>query len=70
MAQFSVASTEWRVMMQTLRVLRQWHGAPAFNIYYDHAPEMLMIRNAMGPYKELLPWIELHLDITPESLTT
>lgn len=62
MNRFSVASTEWRVIMQSLRLLRQWHGVPAFDIYYDHAPEMKMIRDAMGPYKELIPWIELPVE--------
>lgn len=58
---FNIASTEWRVLMQAIRVMRSWHGAPAFDIYYKMAPEMKMIRDVMGSYDSIKQWIELPL---------
>lgn len=37
-------------LIACVRVAKAWHGEIAFDIYYDHSPEMKLIREALGPY--------------------
>ena len=48
------AESEWQLraaLKQCVAVLRQWHGEEVFDIYYNHAPEMRLVREAM-PYEQ------------------
>lgn len=38
-------------LKQCIKVLRDWHGHEAFETYYNNAPEMKLIREALPNYK-------------------
>lgn len=40
-----------RALKQCINVLRQWHGPEAFEIYYDHSPEMALVREVLPEYR-------------------
>jgi len=40
-------------LKQCVAVLRQWHGEEVFDIYYNHAPEMQAVREAL-PYEQAM----------------
>ena len=42
-----------QALLQAVKVIKQWHGEDVFEIYYNNAPEMEMIRNILGPYDEV-----------------
>jgi len=37
-----------QALLQAVKVIKQWHGDEVFDIYYNHSPEMKMIREALG----------------------
>lgn len=40
----------WRsALRQCVRIAQAWHGDEAFDIYYNHSPEMKPIRELLGP---------------------
>lgn len=48
------------VLLKAVKIIKQWHDMPAknpdpmmFKIYYNQAPEMKLIREALGPYDEI-----------------
>lgn len=38
-------------LIKSIRVIKQWHGADVFDIYYNNAPEMKPIREAIAKAK-------------------
>ena len=40
-------------LIQCAKVARSWHGKVAFDIYYQHAPEMKMVRDEV-PYDQFI----------------
>lgn len=38
-------------LKQCVRVLREWHGPEAFEIYYDHSPEMAQVRKVLPGFR-------------------
>jgi hypothetical protein len=38
-------------LKQCIKVLKSWHGPEAFEIYYDNAPEMKLIRKILPDFK-------------------
>jgi len=40
-----------QALKQCIRVLRMWHGPESFEIYYDNAPEMALIRKAFPDFR-------------------
>jgi len=38
-------------LKQCIKVLREWHGHDAFEIYYDHSPEMRLVRNVLPGFR-------------------
>jgi hypothetical protein len=40
-------------LVQCAKVLRQWHGKEVFDIYYQHAPEMAVVRDEL-PYEDFI----------------
>jgi len=43
-----------QALKQCVNVLKQWHGDDAFDIYFNHSPEMALIREALGEMPEEL----------------
>lgn len=48
------------VLLKAVKLIKQWHDMPEqnpdpaiFRIYYENAPEMKMIRNALGSYDQM-----------------
>lgn len=37
-------------LIDSVRVMRQWHGKEAFDIYFNHAPEMKSVRDTLLAY--------------------
>lgn len=37
-----------KALEQCVRVAQMWHGDDAFDIYFNHSPEMKLIRDAIG----------------------
>ena len=38
-------------LKQCIKVLREWHGHDAFEIYYDHSPEMRLVRKVLPGFR-------------------
>lgn len=38
-------------LKKCVEVLKMWHGPEAFEIYYDHSPEMAPIRRVLPHFK-------------------
>jgi hypothetical protein len=41
-----------KALEQAVRVINQWHGDDVFDLYYNHSPEMKLIRDALGKMPE------------------
>lgn len=48
------------VLLRAVKIIKQWHDMDNYNpddnvfqIYYEHSPEMKMIRNTLGSYDEM-----------------
>lgn len=39
-------------LVQCVSVAKAWHGEEAFDIYFNHSPEMKLIRELLGPMPE------------------
>jgi len=37
-----------KALEQCVRVAQMWHGDDAFDIYFNHSPEMKLVRDALG----------------------
>lgn len=42
-----------QALLQAVKVIKQWHGEEVFEIYYNNAPEMGLIRNQLGSYDSI-----------------
>jgi len=41
-----------KALEQCVRVVRQWHGDDVFDIYFNHSPEMKLVRDVLGKVPE------------------
>ena len=41
-----------QALEQCVRVVKQWHGDDAFDLYFNHSPEMKLIRDVLGKMPE------------------
>ena len=37
-------------LIECVKVARAWHGVAAFDIYYNHSPEMRIVRETLAKY--------------------
>lgn len=41
-----------KALEQCVRVAKMWHGDDAFDLYFNHSPEMKLVRDVLGKMPE------------------